>query len=45
MMPKPYVHVPLLYESIAFLALKCLPLPPGFFDTVARSGARLTLAT
>ena len=37
------MHALLLYESIAFLALTCLPLSPGLSDSAAHSGAHLTL--
>ena len=43
-MLEPCVHAPFPYESIALLALTCLPLPPGLFDSATRSGAHLTLA-
>ena len=43
-MSEPYVHAPLPYESITFLALTCLPLPLGLSDPVARSSIRLALA-
>ena len=43
-MSEPYVHAPLPYESITFLALTCLPLPSSLSDLVARSGICLTLA-
>ena len=40
----PCMHAPLPYESIAFLALKRLPLPPGLSNSVAHYSARLALA-
>ena len=43
-MPEPCMHAPLPYESIAFLALKRLPLPPGLSNSVAHFSARLALA-
>ena len=43
-MSEPYVHAPLPYESITFLALTCLPLPLGLSDPVARSSICLALA-
>ena len=40
---KPCMHVSLSYEPITFLALTHLSLPLSWSDSVARSGARLTL--
>ena len=44
MVPEPCVHAPLLFESIAFLALMHLPLPLGLSNSATRSGICLTLA-
>ena len=38
------MRAPLSYESIAFLALTRLSLPPSLFDSTACSSAHLTLA-
>ena len=42
-MPEPCVHAPLPFESITFLALTHLSLPPGLFDSAVRSDIYLTL--
>ena len=43
-MPEPCVHAPLLYESVAFLALMSLPFPPSLSNSAACFGTCLTLA-
>ena len=43
-MPESCVHAPLPYESIAFLALTHLPLPPSLSDFATHSSVYLTLA-
>jgi len=42
-MPEPYVHAPLPSESITFLALMRLPLPPGLSDSAVCSNICLSL--
>ena len=37
------MHAPLPFESITFLALTHLSLPPGLFDSAVRSDIYLTL--